>query len=141
MNAAEFLDTNVLVYAYSPDSVKAPIARRLLEQAVAGQCWISAQVLAEFVAVLLHKVHSPLEPIRVRQILDVISPIPLVPWRSDLVARAAEAHGKFGIHFYDGLIVAAAEHAGCRRIWSEDLKPGQRYFGIEIVNPFTPKMS
>jgi predicted nucleic acid-binding protein len=124
------------VYAYSPDPIKAPIARRLLEQAVVGQCWISAQVLSEFAAVLLHKLRTPMEPVRVTQILDSLSPIPLVPWRSDLIARAAEAHGEFGIHFYDGLIVAAAEHAGCRHIWSEDLNPGQLYFGIEVVNPF-----
>ncbi|HXE31415.1 MAG TPA: PIN domain-containing protein [Terriglobales bacterium] len=136
MNAAEFLDTNVLVYAYGDDPIKAPIARKLLEKAVAGQCWISAQVLAEFAAVLLHKVRSPPDPVRFTDILDALSPIPLVPWRSDLVARAAEAHGKFRIHFYDGLIIAAAEHAGCRRIWSEDLDPNQLYFAIEVVNPF-----
>jgi predicted nucleic acid-binding protein len=42
----------------------------------------------------------------------------------------------YGIHFYDGMIVAAAERAGCGRIWSEDFNAGQKYFGITVTNPF-----
>jgi predicted nucleic acid-binding protein len=53
-----------------------------------------------------------------------------------LVQRAVEAHAAYGIHFYDGMIVAAAERAGCTRILSEDLSDGQEYFGIRVVNPF-----
>jgi predicted nucleic acid-binding protein len=34
------------------------------------------------------------------------------------------------------MILAAAEQAGCTKIWSEDLNPGQVYFGIKVENPF-----
>jgi predicted nucleic acid-binding protein len=34
------------------------------------------------------------------------------------------------------MIVAAAERAECERIWSEDLNAGQKYFGVEVANPF-----
>jgi hypothetical protein len=34
------------------------------------------------------------------------------------------------------MIVAAAEPAGYERIWSEDLNPGQNYFGVTAANPF-----
>jgi len=54
------------------------------------------------------------------------------------VRRAVEAGAAYGIHFYDGMIVAAAESAGCGRIWSEDLNPGQKYFGVSVENPFRP---
>ena len=37
---------------------------------------------------------------------------------------------------YDGMIIAAAERAGCKRIWWENLNPGQTYFGIRVENPF-----
>jgi predicted nucleic acid-binding protein len=40
------------------------------------------------------------------------------------------------VHFYDGMIVAAAERGGCGRIWSVDLNTGQKYFGIAVENPF-----
>ncbi len=60
----------------------------------------------------------------------------LVATDADTVRRAVEARARYGIHFYDGLIVAAAEQAGCERIWSEDLNPGQRYFDVVVENPF-----
>jgi predicted nucleic acid-binding protein len=54
----------------------------------------------------------------------------------DLVRRAVEAHAQYGVHFYDGLIAAAAERGGCGRILSEDLNPGRKYFGVAVENPF-----
>lgn len=50
--------------------------------------------------------------------------------------RAVEASARYGLHFYDGMIVAAAERGGCRRIWSEDLSGGQKHFGVTVENPF-----
>jgi len=47
--------------------------------------------------------------------------------------RAVEAHAVYGIHFYDGTIVAAAERGGCETIWSEDLNAGQKYFGVTVA--------
>jgi predicted nucleic acid-binding protein len=47
-----------------------------------------------------------------------------------------EARAAYGLHFYDGMIVAAAERGGCERIWSEDLNAGQKYFGVTVENPF-----
>ena len=35
------------------------------------------------------------------------------------------------------MIIAAAEQAGSKRIWSEDLNSSQEYFGIKTENPFT----
>jgi len=55
---------------------------------------------------------------------------------ADIVRRAVEIHAEYGVHFYDGKIVAAAERSGCVRIWSEDLNAGQDYFGIRVENPF-----
>jgi predicted nucleic acid-binding protein len=47
-----------------------------------------------------------------------------------------DVRAKYGVHFYDGMIVAAAERGGCGRIWSVDLNTGQKYFGIAVENPF-----
>jgi predicted nucleic acid-binding protein len=47
-----------------------------------------------------------------------------------------EARQNYGVHFYDGMIIAAAERGGCIRIWSEDMSSGQKYFGIPVENPF-----
>jgi predicted nucleic acid-binding protein len=133
----DFLDTSVLLYAYSPlDPRKQKIADGLVMRAVLGEVVISAQVLAEFASVLLHKISPPKTADEVKRILDVLAPIAVVVPDADIVRRAVEAHAAYGIHFYDGMIIAAAERAGSEKIWSEDLNGGQRYFGVTVVNPF-----
>jgi predicted nucleic acid-binding protein len=137
MTGPDFLDTNVLVYAYDiSDPGKQRVAQGLLKKAIAGQSVASAQVLAEFSATLLHKLSPAASPEDVTAILDVLGPIKLVKPDGEIVRRAVQVHATYGLHFYDGMIVAAAERAGCGRIWSEDLNPGQEYFGVTVANPF-----
>lgn len=137
MSAPDFLDSNVLIYAYDPSAKeKQSIAAGLLRQAMAGTAVISAQVVAEFAAAYLHKIKPPLPAVRVQQAVDAWRPIRTVMPDADLVVRALEAHHRYKVHFYDGMIVAAAERAGCGRILSEELTPGQKYFGISVQNPF-----
>jgi len=93
-------------------------------------------VLAEFSAALLHKVSPPVPPKQLRVILEALSPIRTMLPDADMVRRAVEAHAEYGIHFYDGMIVAAAERGACQRVWSEDFNSGQLYFGISVENPF-----
>ncbi len=137
MSALEFLDTNVLVYAYDPsDPRKQQIARNLVRRAVAGEIGASSQVLGEFAATLLHKLKPAAKPEDVMALVDTLGPIKLVPIDGDVVLRAVQVRAQYGVHFYDGMIVAAAERGGCQKIWSEDLNAGQEYFGIAIENPF-----
>jgi predicted nucleic acid-binding protein len=137
MSVREFLDTNVLVYAYDPsDQRKQQIAQSLVRRALAGEIVISTQVLAEFAATLLHKVSPAVPPADVAAVLDALGPIGVLVPDGDLVRRAVQVRGAYGIHFYDGMIVAAAERGGCERLWSEDLNSGQQYFGVTVENPF-----
>lgn len=85
---------------------------------------------------MLHKLSPAAPPDDVTAILDALGPIKLVPSDAGVVRRAVEAHAAYGLNFYDGMIVATAERAGCERIWSEDLNPGQKYFGVMVTNPF-----
>jgi predicted nucleic acid-binding protein len=137
MPAPDFLDSNVLVYAYDVSDVrKQSIAQDLIRKAIAGESVISTQVLAEFSATLLHKLSAAAHPQDVLGILNALGPIRLIPPDGEIVRRAVEAHASYGLHFYDGMIVAAAERGGCGRIWSEDLNAGQRYFGVAVATPF-----
>jgi predicted nucleic acid-binding protein len=137
MPAPDFLDTNILLYAYDPsDRRKQRVAMQLLRDALAGHMLISTQVLAEFASALLHKISPPATPKNLKKVLNALAPIRVILPDGDVVRRAVEAHGEYGIHFYDGMIVAAAERGGCQRILSEDLSTGQRYFGIVVENPF-----
>jgi predicted nucleic acid-binding protein len=137
MTAAEFLDTNVLAYAYDDgEPKKQDIARDYLSRAIEGEYVVSVQVLAELTAVLLHKFSTPITAEKMIMLLDALSPLKVVQPDKEMVRRAVEAHAQYGLHFYDGMIVAAAERAGCRRIWSEDFNVGQEYFGMKAENPF-----
>ena len=137
MSGADFLDTNVLVYAHQfNDPDKQRVAQELVKRAVAGKFVVSTQVLSEFASTLLHKASPPATPEAMIAILDGLSPIKLVTPDRDLIRRAVEARSEYGIHFYNGMIVAAAERAGCERIWSEDFNAGQKYFGVAVANPF-----
>src|SRR5215469_8618161 len=137
MPVLDFLDSNVLVYAYDASAPeKRGVAQDLVRRAVRGELIISTQVLAEFAATLLHKVAPPMDPVELMDLLEALSPIKTIKADEDLVRRAIEAHAKYGIHFWDGMIVAAAERGRCERIWSEDLNAGQEYFGVVVENPF-----
>lgn len=83
------------------------------------------------------KVTPSLDDGLVRQTLDALGPIQRLVPDGDVVRRAVEVRERYGPHFYDGMIVAAAERAGCGRIFSEDLNPGQEYSGITVLNPFS----
>jgi predicted nucleic acid-binding protein len=137
MSDHDFLDTNILVYAYDiSDPAKQRVAQDLVRKAVAGGLVTSTQVLAEFAATLLHKLSPAPSSQDVIALLDALAPIRLIPPDYEIVRRAVEAKSAYGLHFYDGMIVAAAERAGCERIWSEDFNPAQKYFGIAVANPF-----
>ncbi|PYV77504.1 MAG: hypothetical protein DMG97_01580 [Acidobacteria bacterium] len=85
---------------------------------------------------MLHKVSRAVSPADVVALLDTFAPIKVILPDEGIVRRAVEARAAYGIHFYDGMIVAAAERAGCERIWTEDLNAGQKYFGVLVENPF-----
>ena len=138
MSAPDFLDSNIVIYAYDvSDPRKNAIARDLVKRAQSGEFVISTQVLAEFCSTFLYKMKPAASPQDILAILQVLDPIKTLSPDVDMVRRAVEAHARYGIHVYDGLIVAAAERAGCSTIWSEDLNANQKYFGIEVKNPFT----
>jgi predicted nucleic acid-binding protein len=43
---------------------------------------------------------------------------------------------KYQISWYDSVIVAGANEAGCEVLYSEDLQDGQKFDQVRVVNPF-----
>jgi predicted nucleic acid-binding protein len=80
MTAPEFLDTNILEYAYdSSDARKQKIAQNLLRHALAGKMAISIQVLPEFSVTLLHKIYPVVSPETLLDVLATLAPIGSLP--------------------------------------------------------------
>ena len=131
-----FFDTNILVYAtLDQDVVKKRIAASLIMEAIASDSFcISAQVLKEFANILIRKSDRPLRAIR--EDVSRFSPFVVVSDTPDLVLNALDLRRDCALQFFDALIVASAERAGCDTLYSEDMSDGERYGSVTVVNPF-----
>lgn len=130
-----FIDTNLLVYAAVPqDAVKMRRAREVLADLRRGGTGVlSLQVLREFANALYRK--SPLSAPAIHQWFDAFAAFPCVGESLEMLRRGMEIKARHGLQYYDALVVAAAESAGCDTIYSEDMADDV-YEGIRVVNPF-----
>lgn len=127
-----FIDSNVVLYSLSKDESK---QRRALELLANGGL-ISTQVLGEVANVMRRKLGYDIPAIRA-VLLRLIGDCRLHPLTPSTVLRALDVAQRFGFSYYDSLIVAAAQEAGCDTVYSEDLQHGQVVGpGLTVVNPF-----
>ena len=127
-----FIDSNVVLYSLSTDESK---QRRALELLASGGL-ISTQVLGEVANVMRRKLGYEIPAIR-DVLLRLIADCRLHPLAPSTVLRALDVAQRFGFSYYDSLIVAAAQEAGCDTVYSEDLQHGQVVGrGLTVVNPF-----
>jgi predicted nucleic acid-binding protein len=132
------VDANVLVYA---DDLGEP------EKAGRSNAWldalwashrgrVSTQVLNEYYVTVTRKLTRALTPgdaranVRRYQLWQ--------PWQLDhlTVETAWGIEARFNVHYWDALVLAAAQHSGCRYVLTEDLQHGQQIGALTIVNPF-----
>ena len=134
----QFLDTNVAVYAYdAAEPAKQAVAQRLLRQGIMEQnSVISVQVLGEFFHAVTRRIRLPMTVAEASRTVNSIKVLPVAEIDAQLVERAIETLRRYGISYWDALIVAAAERSDCGKLLSEDLNSDQRYHGIVVVNPF-----
>jgi predicted nucleic acid-binding protein len=126
-----FFDTNVLVYSVTADRRKSAADRVL-----ARGGFVSAQVLNEFANVARSKLRKDWTDIEYaiarfcRAFDDVVD---LTRETNASALRLARDHG---LSFYEALIVASAQEAGCDALYSEDMQHGRAIGGLTIRNPF-----
>lgn len=130
----QFLDTNVLVYAYSEDdSQKREIARNLMSS---GEVIISTQVLQEFANIAHKKLKVSWKETQAT-IEELSSKIPLWINSDETVKKACQIASRYGYSFYDSLIISAALESQSILLFSEDMHGGQKIENqLEVVNPF-----
>jgi predicted nucleic acid-binding protein len=138
MSETVFVDTNVLLYARdASEPVKQPRAQAWLDALWELQCGrLSYQVLHEYYVALTRKLQPGLDRETARA--DVRD---LMAWRpmgvdSALLEDAWWLEARFGLGFWDSLVVAGARAAGCRYLLTEDLQHGQDLDGMAVVDPF-----
>lgn len=128
---AEFLDSNVLVYAFTTDA-RAEAARGLLARGPL----IGVQCLNEFAHVARRKLGMTWPEVR-----DSLSAIrafcgTVLPLDIETHVRALGIAARHGYTMFDALVIACALEARCRVLWSEDMQHGALIDGLRISNPF-----
>jgi predicted nucleic acid-binding protein len=139
MSAADFLDTNILVYAVDLDSPdKRAVAQRLVTRALVEQTGIiSFQVVQETLQALTRKSRVVATSEDTQDFLvNVLTPLWKVHPSTAIYTRALHIQSARGFSFYDSLILATALESGCKRLLTEDLQHGQQVDGLRIENPF-----
>jgi predicted nucleic acid-binding protein len=127
-----FFDTNILIYIASGDPAKADRTEQIIDSGGT----ISVQVLNELTNVARRKmrmswpeIHALLSMVR-----GLLAVEPLTVETHETGLALAERY-KFSV--YDAMIAAAALHADCDTLWSEDMQHGMALNeGLRILNPF-----
>ena len=134
--SAEFVDTNVLVYAHDGGSgakhrQAVELLTRLFEEACGG---LSIQVLCEFYSAATRKLGMPSGEAE-EVIRDLGGWTIHRPRHADLL-KAAQLQRRHKIAWWDALMVQSAIELGCTVLWTEDLADGRRYGSVTVRNPF-----
>lgn len=133
-----FVDTNVLLYAIDDaDPDKRERARQWL-----AACWsrrlgrVSMQVINEFYANARKRFRGAITAGEARA--EVRRLQEWAPWQidHDTVETAWAVESRYGLNYWDALMVSAAQHMGCAWLLTEDLQHDQRIDQLRIVNPF-----
>ena len=140
MTGLTFVDTNILVYARDAGEpakqARAMDVLRVLWKSRLGR--VSQQVLQEYYVTVTRKLKPGLPKEEARDdIAALLAWRPLAPSGSTL-SKAWEIEDRFGLTWWDSLIVAAALANRCNLLLSEDLQDGQQIDGLRIQNPFAP---
>jgi predicted nucleic acid-binding protein len=131
VSAADFFDSNILLYIVSDDLPKKQRAAELL--ATGGT--ISVQVLDEFASVAMRKLGRSLNETRAK-LFDIREVCTVRVADIATHERGLDITERYKFSIYGSMLIAAALQAKCTTFYSEDLQHGQRIEGLTIRNPF-----
>lgn len=137
-SARQFVDTNVLVYAYDPSAGERHdraehLIRDLWNQ---GTGCLSIQVLQEFHVTITRKVARPVTAeASARIVADLAQWTVHRPGPMDVV-DAIRLQNQHQLNYWDAMILQSARQLGCERIWTENLNDGQWIGSVQVTSPF-----
>lgn len=134
----QFVDTNILVYAHDRSAgAKHERAKELIQELWDTQTGcLSVQVLQELYVTLTQKIPNPPDEGTILRIITDLSYWKIHAPVADDVLSAITLGRRYGISFWDAMILWSAAELECQVVWSEDLNPGQPYADVRVMNPF-----
>jgi predicted nucleic acid-binding protein len=133
------VDTNILIYAISPEDEQNRTAKalRLLDHLGPLRPLLPLQVVGEYLNVTRRRGDI--------EFADALSRIEAVmavhrcePSRAEDFITATGVSIRFDLQYFDALILTVAARAGATMLLSEDMHDGLVVEGVRIVNPFNP---
>ena len=143
MTALVYIDANVLIYSEDLGTpAKQAVAKAWLEVLWSKRCGrVSTQTLNEFYVNATRKLKPPMPGGDARA--EVRRYGLWEPWQIDqpTVESAWAVESRYGLHYWNCLVVASAQHLGCKYLLSEDMGHGQHYGSVQVINPFISDIS
>ena len=133
-----FIDTTTLLYSLDQEEPEKQITARewLKTLRDTGQMMMSVQVLNECYWSASRKARFEAGRTQLREFLDGYRYWATAALDHDLLPECWKLQDRYGVQFWDGLLLASANRAGCRWFLSEDLNDGQLYGDVRAINPF-----
>jgi predicted nucleic acid-binding protein len=97
---------------------------------------ISSQVLSEFYINVTQKLKPGLDREVARGDVLALSEWQPVAINQQVFDEAWQMQDRYGLSFWDALIVGAARACGCGYVLTEDLQDGQDLSGVRVISPF-----
>ncbi len=71
----------------------------------------------------------------IKAYLEMFRALPVLPVSADVTEKGLDVMNRYGLQFYDSLLLVSASESGCDEFISEDLNDGQIYCGMKAVIP------
>jgi len=129
-----FIDTNVLIYAYSEDEPnKSKLANKII---FSNESVISIQVINEL-SNILYKKFNLTAPLILKLINELEENLEIVDFNINTIKSAHNIKESYRYSYYDSLIIATALENNCLILYSEDMQHNQTIENqLKIINPF-----
>ena len=132
-------DSNVLVYSVDRQAGDRHLeAKDLIRRATASDCVLTLQCLGEFFHVTTRK--GKLAPEDAEAcVADWRAVFPVHAASDQTLVRAIALARRHRFSFWDAMLWATAEEAGCHVLLSEDFQDGRKVGSLRSVNPFASR--
>ena len=132
------IDSNILVYAFDSEAgTRHPEAVALMTRAALANCVLTLQGLAEFFHVTIRK--GKLRPANASAAIErMLAVFEVHTADATTLSDAIQAVARHHLPFWDAMLWAAVQQAGCGLLLTEDFQDGRRLGAVTFVNPFDP---
>lgn len=138
MSKTYFVDTNIIVYSKdATEPEKQPVAAQWMERLWTERSGkISTQVLNEYYVTVTRKLDPGMPPRKAWRYVEALFVWQPVALDINVLKKARIIEKRYGVSWWDALIIGAAIVSQCSIILSEDMQDGMKYDRVVIQNPF-----